>query len=320
MDLAIQQAELLLANHAAVENNGTSDGVNCRTMCPNLYSFPTEWPLWLIVISYSMVLIGSAVVLYRGRGRRASFRTALLSLQMIVCVIRIVIFSAKFHWHLDELLVMAYSAPITLQFITSSLLAVFLVRCWLLMKDRPRWVPWLYFLTVVVWLSLIVALFLFYHFCHNGCGSSEETGFDHPVALLSSAVFGLLTVLISLAGYQMRRMLNRFILTEAMLRELHLVTKLLALYVVVFLARTLWAITYSADANVLQNELNELQKQDDLTRYYFWVYVFFTVFEIVPSAFLLLAFGHWSTRKVARMELEANGKVNEPGERTSLLH
>jgi hypothetical protein len=103
--------------------------------------------------------------------------------------------------------------------------------------------------------------------------------------------------------------------------QLHLVTKLLALYVVVFLARTLWSITYSADVNVLQarwlsvlpailslthtaqTQLNKLQKKDDLTHYYFWVFIFFTVFEIVPSTFLLLAFGHWSTRKVARMEL-----------------
>ena len=40
-------------------------------------------------------------------------------------------------------------------------------------------------------------------------GSSEESGFDHPVALLSSAVFGILTVIISLAGYQMRRYVRR---------------------------------------------------------------------------------------------------------------
>eukprot|EP00730_Choanoeca_flexa_P000974 TRINITY_DN10423_c0_g1_i1.p1 TRINITY_DN10423_c0_g1~~TRINITY_DN10423_c0_g1_i1.p1 ORF type:complete len:320 (+),score=42.10 TRINITY_DN10423_c0_g1_i1:110-1069(+) len=319
MDVAIQDAQRLLASHASSSNHTTSR-VECRTMCPNIEQFPTQWPLWLIVIFYALVLIGSTIILFRGKIRRAMFRTALLSLQMVVCIIRIVVFSFEFHWQLDGLLMIAYSVPILLQFITSSILAVFLARCWFIMRDRPRAVPWLYFGTVVVWLALVTALFLFYYFCHNGCGSSAQSGFDHPVAFLSSVVFGLLTVAIFLAAWQMRRMLNKFILTEAMLRELHMVTKLLALFVIVFLARTLWSITYSADANVLQTKLNQLQDREDLTQYYFWVCIFFTFFEIIPATVLLWTFAHWSSRKVARLELEANGKVNEPTERTNLLH
>jgi hypothetical protein len=52
------------------------------------------------------------------------------------------------------------------------------------------------------------------------------------------------------------------------------------LYIAVFLARALWSLTYSLNANYLQQWLNKLERKTDMMPYYGAVCVFYFVFEV----------------------------------------
>lgn len=301
--------------------HGNHSNVHCDTMCPTLMSTPWAPALWIIVIAYVAVVGVSAIVMAKGT-RRATYRTALLALQMILCIERALFFTIKVDWSMESLLVLGYAVPICLQFVTFSLLVQFLMQLWLLMKLKAHLIKWLYIGTVIIWLILIAGMSLFYTLCSRGrCeGHSSSGGFDHPISFLSAIVFGTLTVTLGVAGFQLRRLLLKFILSSAMLAELKVVTRLLFLWVIIFAIRTIWSITYSANANDLQIQLNRLQHDDKLNAYYAWTAVFFFFFEVMPSSVLLWTFNHWNQRRILEMNLEAN-IVNgpPPDERSSLM-
>lgn len=70
---------------------------------------------------------------------------------------------------------------------------------------------------------------------------------------------------------------HRYTLLHQQLRR---VKPLMLLYIAVFLARALWSLTYSLNANYLQQWLNKLERKTDLMPYYGAMCVFYFIFEV----------------------------------------
>jgi hypothetical protein len=226
--------------------------VNCTIECPNLHESPCSWPLWLLVLTYAMVGCMLFYILFNGRLAGWTFRNVFLLMQASFCAYRVCIFSFSFPWTFETLLLFANAFPLYWQFVTSSLLIIFMIKCLLTMREQT-WL--LYHVVYPVYGVLLAAFGSFWIIIMIKTREKDETtdgkksGYDHSVAFYSAILFGTLSLVTGLVGYNIHKLLMRIIVSETILHKVRGISYLVVMYTLVFMIRTVWAITYSADVN-----------------------------------------------------------------------
>lgn len=207
--------------------------------------------------------------------------------------------TVQLQWSMFPLILTSYAVPIYLQFVTFSLLIVFLVRCLLVMRGRLRAVYTLLYPGYgVVLAAAAAACGVTTYGCTVG-GWKAPSGFDSGVAFFASAIFGSLSLCVAVAGYKTHRLLMRIIISEARLRKVRGVSHLVLVYFAVFISRTAYDLTYSFDVNAVQNLIAKYAKEHDYMSIYITRLVFYALLEVAPSVFLLRVFHQWLPRRGA---------------------
>lgn len=87
---------------------------------------------------YDGIFIASIFIMFRNRhgGGLVSFRSLFLLLQGLTSLYRGFFLTVQFKWHHFALMLTTYAIPIFLQFVTFSLLLLFLLRILLVMQGR----------------------------------------------------------------------------------------------------------------------------------------------------------------------------------------
>eukprot|EP00053_Salpingoeca_punica_P010326 m.92936 g.92936 ORF g.92936 m.92936 type:complete len:305 (-) comp15348_c0_seq1:515-1429(-) len=298
--------------------------VNCTVECPNLQLTPGSWPLWLLVWLYAIVGAFLVMLLHQGRkGALFSFRNVFLLLQVLFCVFRVCIFSFSFPWTYETLLLFANAFPLYWQFVTSSLLIVFMLKCLLTMREQPQLLHHVVYPIYGVTLVAFAVIWIVIMF-QTRRSEDGSAGYDHSVAFYSAILFGSLSLLTGLIGYRIHRLLMQIIVSETILDKVRGISYSVVLYTIVFTTRAIWAITYSAKVNRVQTFLNELQERSDMMAYYFSMLVFLFIFEIISLMYLLRVFWLWTPARPDALGDQAdggyiNGQRRVVTERTLLL-
>lgn len=279
-------------------NHSGRPGVDCEFECPTIQAYPTNVWLWCLTVLYGIVAIASIIVMMKGTSRMVSFRNVFLGMQAMLCLQRVIVFSVEFDWNLFTLLLVMYCLPIFFQFVTFSLLIVFLIKCLLVMQERGHLVKrYLYPTFTLIVLGLGGAcFFVSYNSWKEENDSYDESlnkGFDQGVTKFAVAVFGVLTFCIAITGYKAHRMLMRFVLSEARQRQVSGVSWVVTIYCFIFCVRALWSLLYMLNDNWLQNKMNGLQ-QNNAHMYYLTILIFYLVFELLPTSFLLWSLHRWA--------------------------
>jgi len=271
----------------------------CRFKCPTLAEYPTEWSLWVLVVLYTGIALTSFVLLVRTSKRR-SFRNLFLTLQCVLCLLRTLTFVIKFpkeEENMFVLLLVTQTTPIFLQFVTFSLLIVFLIKCLLSIQERSHLI---YKVLYPSYALLVVALGYFSWFVSRQAATDYDNGedksgthFDYGLSYYGSAVFGMLTLCVAITGYYTHRMLMRIVISEARHRQVIGVSYIIVMYCIIFCGRTVWSVTYILDKNYLQHLMNQWISNGNATNYYASMLCFYLVFEILPTSYLLRCFWIW---------------------------
>lgn len=275
--------------------------VNCEFECPTISAYPHNPWLWILTILYATIAVASLLVMSRGRSKMFSFRNVFLLMQSLLCIQRVIIFSVAFDWNLFTLLLIMYCLPIFIQFVTFSLLIVFLIKCLLVMQERAHLVKrYLYpsFAAVIVAIGIACVVVSYSAWQHSRDSSaSSHHGFDQGVSQFAIVVFGVLTLFITVTGYKTHRLLMRFVLSEARRKQVSGVSYVVVVYCIIFCARAVWSLLYMLNDNSMQNRMNHLQ-QSDASSYYLSVLIFYLIFEILPTTFLLYSLYNWARPNV----------------------
>jgi hypothetical protein len=199
------------------------------------------------------------------------------------------------------LLLLLETVPIYIQFVTFSLLIVFLIKCLLSIKEQFTTIDRvLYPCYVLLLLGLGFGTYLFSHSAakelNNGTSTHDaEHGFDHGVSYFAAVVFGLLTLCVGVTGLFTFRTLNIYIPKGSKRRaQVDVFSYISMMYFVVFLARAIWSLTYVFNKNGLQAKMNHWEKlQTDAAQdaYYQSILIFYMFFEVLPYGALALASG-----------------------------
>ncbi|EGD79709.1 hypothetical protein PTSG_10694 [Salpingoeca rosetta] len=260
-----------------------SDPANCTVMCPTLMQSPQQWPLWVVMSMYAILLV-LAVAVMRLSPLRSS-RMVLLSMQVCLLVIRIFCYIVKLPWTKLAVRIVIIMLPIYLQFITFLLVATYILRMFVTIyvryERRDRWLTVLNWVVVSVALLILgmdVGLFVYCSQADDPCGNVKE-GFDHNLALFSALTFGFITLVLGASGVLARRVIRKCRNdSEESKRMLRIIFRVLVMYTCVFAGRSIWAITYAAGANRAQDYIAHLSRTN-ITSFYATSIAFFGTFE-----------------------------------------
>jgi len=207
------------------------------------------------------------------------------------------------------LLLVTQTTPIFLQFVTFSLLIVFLIKCLLSIQERGHLIHKVLYPSYVL---LVIALGYFSwvvsRLAANAYNEGEDsTTSEYDLSYYASAVFGMLTLCVAITGYYTHRMLMRIVISEARHRQVIGVSYVIVMYCIIFTGRTVWSVTYILDKNYLQRLMNQWIKDKDATTYYASMLCFYLIFEILPTSYLLRCFWIWlrpvqPSRKMRQLE------------------
>eukprot|EP00040_Diaphanoeca_grandis_P027935 m.160170 g.160170 ORF g.160170 m.160170 type:complete len:339 (+) comp31172_c1_seq1:391-1407(+) len=286
---------------------------NCSAVCPTVTANPTSPSLWVLTCFYGIIAILNALVMFRGSSKMVSFRNVFLGMQCLLCLHRVIMFTVEFEWNMFTLLLVMYCYPIFLQFVTFSLLIVFLIKCLLVMKELNYMVarylyPAFALISVAIGVACVCVSYAAYKQYYSTSGR-KHGGFDHGVSEFAIVVFGVLSLCISITGYKTHRLLMKFVLSEARRKQVSGVTYVVIVYCVIFFARSIWGTLYLFNCNPLQALMNRLEVTD-LEMYYFACLMFYSIFEILPTIFLLYSFYNW-----ARPNVGGYAKIPDSGQK-----
>eukprot|EP00047_Mylnosiga_fluctuans_P019269 m.80795 g.80795 ORF g.80795 m.80795 type:complete len:322 (+) comp8057_c0_seq1:16-981(+) len=292
--------DILEAFHPVTLGNGTVTfalSVNCTVQCPTLEQFPHSWPLWVIVSLYSCIFVLSAVFLVKSRSQGLiTFKNMFLLLQCACSALRITFFSATLPWTFFTLYLFYVMTPIYIQFLTITLLIVFLWKCLLTLNNEHQQITMVLYPVAGFSFALLGAMCAIYAFLVDKFRFSQSEGYDRICAIYGAFMFGVTTILLCIAARRSYYVMDLLAFSADKLRKMNRIKHVFMLYVAVFFARTIWCVSYSADANILQNKMNDLQNSPDLTSYYITMMSFYAVFEVIPSLSLLLMLYSWLPR------------------------
>lgn len=257
------------SNHLIKDFDNSSmsnSSINCNVKCPNVYLDPSAWPLWILAFFYCLLAVIGLLILRQTLNQnleKSSFRNNFLIMQTLFCAMRLTFLVVNLPWRTLYLFMFYLCVPMLIEFVTFSLLVVFLLRCLLIMQGRVY----------------LVTKYLY-------------PGYGIVVSLLAGGVVG-----VSFLGMNTSRTLMKIIKSEALRAKVVGLSFIISFYSFVFLGRTLWSVTYSFDVNIMQTYLNGLQSDSDLTNYYISFLVFYFIFEIIPTTFILHFLYNWIPRE-----------------------
>lgn len=286
--------------------------VNCTTDCPTLQEFPTEWSLWLLVSLYSIIfLLSLGILLSSFRQGCATFKTNFLILQTIGSGLRVLYFSAALPWTYLTLILFYLLTPIYLQFVTVSLLIIFLWKCiFSITNNKGRINAFLYPVAGISF-ALLGVMCVVYAFLVNKFRFVNVGGEDRMCAIYAAGMYALISLLLCVSAHRSYKILKRLSLSDDKLRKVSLVKLVFGFHIVVFMFRFAWALSYSAGVNLIQKHLAAQQQEDTMDTYYTSVFIFYTVFEVLPSFTVLVMLLTWMPRGRGRVSPEETG-VNTP--------
>eukprot|EP00048_Salpingoeca_helianthica_P024711 m.34715 g.34715 ORF g.34715 m.34715 type:complete len:325 (-) comp9548_c0_seq2:34-1008(-) len=304
----------LLGNNSVV----TVDDVDCRVQCPTVTMLPHEWPLWLTVFLYATLFLLSISFLIRSRHQGIfSFKNLFLLLQATAAGLRLIFFIVTIPWTYFWLFLLAIMLPIYSQFLTISLLVVFLWKCIFSINNQTHLVSkYLYPVAGTVIAVLGCVCVVYAYIADERHNRDKANGYDWFLAQLFAIIFGFMTLCLMLVAYYLWKTLKRLAFSSDKQRKVNMAMKIFALYMFLFALRTLWSVLYATHQNLLQSMMNDLQDRDPLTAYYACIFGFYFFFEFFPSACLLIMLFTWLPRgrKSVLLEQDIYG-VNTP-----LLH
>eukprot|EP00050_Salpingoeca_kvevrii_P000826 m.156945 g.156945 ORF g.156945 m.156945 type:complete len:311 (+) comp10223_c0_seq2:178-1110(+) len=285
-----------MTSHLWGDHDDTCE-VDCRSMCPTIEAYPTAWPLWLLAFLYYALLIYAIVLLFRAKSQQnMSLRVAFLVLQAIFCFLRALHLTIHFDWSFEVLIFFAGALPMIIQFVTMSLLVIFMIKCLLLAIERQ---DLLYKLVYPVYAFVLVAVaassgvFVGYA-CRNEPHSGK--GYDRGLSFFSALVFGILAIVTGIVGYFTQRTLMRVILNHHMRDKVVGASRVIVVYFITFLLRAFWNIAYSFGFNALQHGVEDLAQSHRWTELYVVHLSFFGFFEVLPTVYLFYNLRSWCPR------------------------
>lgn len=254
-----------------------------------------DLPLWLLSILY---LISGVIVLWVLRQqtplRVRSFRSGFLLLTGLSMWFRWILVTIPFRWTLGFSLLFLYiMLPIFLQFVTFSLLIVFLQKCLLILQRKEHLVNVrLYPIYATLLLTLLAGMCADAFYITNVGPALSLDDWDQQASGPIALMFSLLSVGLAIFGVRIFRVLNRLLLLERKMRRVRLFMIMSALFFAVFLWRGLWSLLYFLHSNPLQDRFNYWNTHPGFSlQYHFAFLIWYTLVEIVPSMTLVIVFG-----------------------------
>eukprot|EP00051_Salpingoeca_urceolata_P007224 m.95744 g.95744 ORF g.95744 m.95744 type:complete len:369 (-) comp15162_c1_seq1:47-1153(-) len=287
--------------------------VDCRVTCPTVMMFPHSAPLWTLNALYvALALLCVRVVFHDPHPRLSSFRAGVLWLLCFGSCFRVFTYTVKLRWTHFHLMLWMYAFPIFLQYLTFSLLTLFLIKCLMMMQNRAQ------SLRRVVYPAYVCLSLSIFGACvgfswWSGEEHLEDHGVDYRISFFSTIVFTMLTLGFGIIGYKTHALLLRIIVSDHLRRKVVGISWLCVMYFGVNCFRMLYAILYMVKTNPIQNLANKLQKHKSPTAYYWLMLSFYLVVEILPGLVTVLKFWRW----VPKTGSEAVGVNMGVGDRRS---
>ncbi|KAJ5080303.1 tobamovirus multiplication protein 1-like isoform x1 [Anaeramoeba ignava] len=174
--------------------------------------------------------------------------------------------------------------PQFLQFVTFSLLAIFLAQRTLQFEGKEKIFKIVLKIYIVVIILLFIACIVL-----SVLAAKFNDKFQNHVATFSGIIFGILVILMIIIGTHTFRTLRFFkSLSKKSKIRIRLYIILFTIYAVIFLLRTIWDLLIIFNGNTLNNSLDHwAQNHDD--RFYTGIFYWYFGFEIIPSLILAVA-------------------------------
>eukprot|EP00164_Ancoracysta_twista_P000515 GFYU01000689.1.p1 GENE.GFYU01000689.1~~GFYU01000689.1.p1 ORF type:complete len:301 (+),score=36.68 GFYU01000689.1:197-1099(+) len=249
------------------------------------------WQLWILALLYMITAFVSVLEFFRfSQGQRlVTYRSGFLVLSFWVMFQRFLLVFFKFEpWTYFLLVFFDLLLPVFLQFLTFSLLAVFVAKCLLVIQGKEPLVrKYLYPAYAIVSTTLLI-------FCIVASLILEQqwhpdvTNFDRQISLYPGLVFTVLFIFVGVFGYKTYMILSPLALSGRKRQEVNKFLMVIAVYFALFSFRALWGLLYYFGVNPIQNMIgtwNEVSQQ-----YYFTaIMVFYLVVEILPTLFVVIS-------------------------------
>jgi hypothetical protein len=222
-----------------------------------------------------------------GGFRITSFRGCILILAFIALTYRAVITFVCFNpWRKLWITLWALEFPVYLQFVTFSVIILFLVKEQYVITGKERLVKrLLYPVYVVVILLLGAALVPFCVLISEKKLRSYD--YDKELGLFTAILFGTSAIVMGTYGYLLHRIIVDRALKDKKKRRARRLMVVVTFYCCIFLARALWNILKMFDVNKLQDLFSEWI-DTDRPAYYTSYLMFYSIAEILPVAVLLI--------------------------------
>lgn len=253
------------------------------------------WQIWAVCVLY---LIVGLTALYgfqqavRSKGA-TYFRISFLGVSVAFCVLRGILSLVFFNWvnHVFLMYFLTFFMPVYLQYWIYSLLILFVMKCLFVIHDKEEQVhKTLYPMYHMVQLALFLVCVVAAYFLAHTWDSDSTDKWDKKPSMYVAVLYGLLVGTGLFYFRKSYRMLD--MATSATDRKdgLKKYLFLIPVYIMIFFLRALWNTLYYFGANPVQKLIAGYIRHDRREPF-LWAYlVFYFVFEIFPTAMVVLIF------------------------------
>eukprot|EP00743_Colponemidia_sp_Colp-15_P001780 GILK01001943.1.p1 GENE.GILK01001943.1~~GILK01001943.1.p1 ORF type:complete len:369 (+),score=41.36 GILK01001943.1:152-1258(+) len=261
-----------------------------RHACPTALA-TGQWQLYLIAALYFFTALASLNEFVRAaRKKWITFRTAFMGLAFAIMIMRSILTFVPFHsWTMFSLLFVDLLLPIYLQFVTYSLLVLFIAKCYLILKGQADGLNRLVYpiygaVTVLLFVCCVLLAWAI-----ADLWDVKIEAYDTLITPYTALAFFLLLTSASVFGYKISKLLSSFALEGKRKRSMNRFVLLLCIYFGLFSTRILWNILAFFNANPLQTLFGEWNRDND-SRYLTAFMLFYLVVEILPYSFIVITF------------------------------
>jgi len=251
-----------------------------------------RWQLYVLAIFYLIAGIYSLfeLIYRRTNALRASFRTIFLLLCTCTMWYRSILVFFPFHFNARSTLVFLTTLlPLFLQFVTFSLLIIFLATCVSTIHRTEREMKYKVYPIYAVIIVLLLALCVIMSVTYPQIDGDNPRFYDRDLALYSAVVFGILTILVAIYGYKTYRILAKVEGFYSIMKSIKGFMFVFVLYTLVFIARVIWNLTYFFNINYLQITFSNWSQSNYMA--YFSAYLgFYTIMEVLPTIAVVYTF------------------------------
>jgi len=250
---------------------------------------------WQLYVLSSLYFITGAYSLFqliyrRMNALRASFRTFFFLLCTCTMWYRSILVFFPFHFREHSTLVFLTTLlPLFLQFLTFSLLIIFLAKCVYTIYRNERE---MYYRVYPVYGALVIILLILciiMSVTYRPLEVENQRFFDRSLALYSAVVFGILTILVAIYGYKTYRVLVKVEGFYTYKKSVRGFVFVIILYTLVFIARVIWNMTYFFNINILQITFSNWS-ETNYSAYLSSYLGFYLIMEVIPTLAVVSTF------------------------------